>query len=575
MDVNASSQPGSAPASRVDELEGQLATALAERDQYRQLYVEMLEHSRKLELGIFGQRSERWPGSDKQLSLDILTALAPAMQPNEPVATTLVPSHTRHKPTGRQILPEALPRITVEVLPDEVQRAGLDAFERIGEEVSETLEYRRSSIVVMRIVRPKFVARRVPQFTQDAATQAAAENTAEQDAAATQAAAENTAEQDAAAMVHEVAATTPTTSSPKVLIGSLPEMPIPRCLAGPALLAQTVVQRWEDSLPLNRLEGIFAREGVSLARSTLCGWHTQLAQLCRPLVAAMKRDALQQPLLCTDATGVLVQAKEKCRHAHFWVLVAPHRHVLFMYSRKHDSETVDKLLGGYQGYLLADAHSVYDHLYGDKITEVGCWAHARRYFFKALNSDPLRARHALALIGKLFHIERDAAEKSAKDRAAIRKLKSSKVVDEFFLWCEQEALRTLDQTPIHAAIRYANNQKEALRQFLRDVRLPLDNNISERALRRQAVGRKNWLFVGSDEGGESNAIFVSLLASAKLQGIEPTAYLRDLFFILPLWSQTRLLELSPMLWKETLEKAETQKLLAANHYRTALLKLER
>jgi transposase len=173
------------------------------------------------------------------------------------------------------------------------------------------------------------------------------------------------------------------------------------------MLADTLVKRWQDHLPLNRLEGIYARDGLELSRSTMCGWHEQLVPLAQPLVDAMRTDAFEQPYLCTDATGVLVQAKEQCRTGHFFVVVAPGLHVLFEYTRKHDSDAVDTVLAGYHGYLVADAHVVYDHLYGTgDVIEVNCWAHLRRYFFKALGSDPERAKRGLGFIGALFRIER-------------------------------------------------------------------------------------------------------------------------------------------------------------------------
>ena len=160
----------------------------------------------------------------------------------------------------------------------------------------------------------------------------------------------------------------------------------------------------------------------------------------RPLVEAMRDDAFKQPYLCVDATGVLVLAKERCRAGHFWVTVAPDKHVLFAYSKRHDGAAVDELLGGYSGYLVADAHAVYDHLYrnGDVI-EVGCWAHARRYFFKALESDPERAKTALAWIGALFALERSMTSTPAKKRREIRQARAAPIVDAFFAWCDQEA----------------------------------------------------------------------------------------------------------------------------------------
>jgi hypothetical protein len=352
------------------------------------------------------------------------------------------------------------------------------------------------------------------------------------------------------------------------------EMPIPRGLAGPGMLADTIVRRWQDHQPLNRLEGIYAREGLELARSTLCGWHDQLGELVRPLVEAMFADALGEPYLCVDATGVLVLAKEKCRNGHFWVLVAPDKHVLYGYSKRHDSAAVDDLLRGYKGYLVADAHTVYDHLYRDgEVIEVGCWAHARRYFFKALESAPEQSKLALAHIGALFRIERTIADSPRKKKEEVRRSKARPIVEKFFEWCDAQVDTVLDETPISAAITYARNQRVALQRFLDDGRLPVHNNISELNLRRQVVGRRNWLFVGSDDGAVTNTRFVSLLASARLHDIEPLGYIRDLFCLLPSWPMARVLELAPVNWKQTLEQRETQEKLTANVFRRVLLDL--
>ena len=358
----------------------------------------------------------------------------------------------------------------------------------------------------------------------------------------------------------------------EVLIADAPELPIPRGIAGPGMLADTVVRRWQDHQPLNRLERIYARDGLEIARSTICTWHSELAALARPVVEAMHEEALAQPYLCTDATGVLVQAKEKCRSGHFWVLVAPELHVLFDYSRRHDGQAVDQLLPGYQGYLVADAHSVYDHLFHTgKVTEVGCYAHARRYFHRALASEPERAREALTLIGALFRIERQVANAPPKQRYEVRQSESRPIVEKFFAWCDALAEQVLDETPLAKAIGYARNQRRALERFLEDGRLPLHNNRSELELRREVIGRKNWLFVGSDEAAEVNTVFVSLLASCGLHKIEPWAYLRDLLCLLPRWPRSRVLELAPAHWRKTLEQSDAQERLAANPFRQATL----
>jgi transposase len=411
------------------------------------------------------------------------------------------------------------------VIPPEVQREGLDAFERIGQETRCVLERRPASSVVVELVYPKFVRR--DRVRNDAT---------------------------------------------EVLVAPAVELPIERGLAGPGMLADTIVRRWQDHQPLTRLEGIYAREGLPLAKSTLCTWHEQLAALAHSLVDAMFADAMASPYLCVDATGVLVLAKERCRNGHFWVMVAPERHVLYRFSQHHDSAAVDNLLRGYEGYLVADAHTVYDHLYKDgAVTEVACWAHQRRYFFKALESDPERAKYALSRIGALFRIERTIADLPRKKKEAVRLAKSKSIADEFFAWCESQVDLVLDESPMAAGIGYAINQRVALRRFLDDGRLPLSNNISELNLRREVLGRRNWLFVGSDDGARVNTVFVSLLASARLHEIEPLAYMRDLLCLLPSWPHHRVLELAPAYWKKTLEKVETQEKLGANVFRRVLL----
>ena len=199
------------------------------------------------------------------------------------------------------------------------------------------------------------------------------------------------------------------------------------------------------------------------------------------------------------------------------------------------------------------------------------WAHARRYFFKTLGSEPALARHALGLIKALFKIEKSLATEPRKKRETVRAKQSRPIVDAFFAWCEQQAASALEGTPLAAALTYARNQRKALERFLGDGRLPIHNNISEAALRREAVGRKNWIFVGSDDGAHANTVFVSLLASCQMHDVEPLGYLRDLLCLLPSWPRNRVLELAPAYWQETLKQQETQQRLAANVFRRIVL----
>jgi len=595
-----------------EELERKLEQAERERDEYRRVYLALLEAYRKLEAGLLGQKRERFVGADaqEQLALSLLAMLtgdsAQAMDESPPTQVQKVEAHERRKPTGRKPLPENLPRIHVEVVPPEVQQAGLDAFERLGEDISEVLEHRPSSFVVVRTVRPKFVLKvkqeetaavtsgpGAPQEVAAASTPVAplpSESSAElvvaspsmlpmaaaplpPEAPAQLAVASPSVLPMAAAPLPPKAPTPLAVASPPVLQAPALELPLPRSLCGPGMLADTLVRRWQDHLPLHRLERIYGREGLELPRSTVCDWHAEAALLVKPLIEAMWKDALtHSAYLCIDATGVLVQGLEKCRRAHFFVVVAPQRHVLFGYQSQHDSDAVDALLKGYKGFLVADAHAVYDHLYlnGDVI-EVGCWAHARRYWFKSLDTDGTRARYGLSLIQALFKFERQQAATPPEEKLRRRQIEAKPIVEAFFRYCDEEALKVLDETPIAKAIGYARNQREALERFLSDGRLPIHNNHSENALRREAVGRKNWLFLGSDEGGVANATFVTLLASCQLHGLEPLGYLRDMLCLLPGWPVRRVIELAPMNWRTTLQRAEVRAALEANVFRQAAL----
>jgi transposase len=514
----------------IAELRARIATLEQERDEYRTLYLRLREQYEKLKRGLLGQKAERLGRGENpaQLTLAMLGLLlgeASAPEPRPKPAAIEVPAHQRQTP-ARRPLPEHLPHVTIEILPPEVEREGRDAFEQIGCESRDVLERRPASVVIVEIQKPKFI-RKVAK---------------------------------------------PAGGPTQVLVAATPELPIERGVAGPGMLADTVVKRWQDHLPLHRLESIYAREGVELARSTICRWHEALAELAAPVIAAMRIDARGQPYLCTDATGVLVQAPDRCRNGHFWVLVAPGKHVLFEFSARHDARAVDQLLAGYEGYLVADAHVVYDHLYqSGKVVEVGCWAHTRRYFFAARDSDPERATWALERIRDLFLLDRAAARLRRSERHRLRQEQAKPIVERFFQWCEQQRDHVLDGAPLADALRYALNQRPALERFLDDGQLPLSNNISERQLRRQAIGRKNWLFVGSEDGARTNTTFVSLLASCQMHGIEPWAYLRDLFCLLPSWSSHRVLELAPAYWLQTLADPDVHDRLAANVYRRVLL----
>lgn len=504
-------------ASRLDAMDARMTRAEHERDQYKKLYELTSLELERTRRHLFGKKSEAVDPAQTQLAFQQAapaTAVAPARARN---GRSSAGDGARSKPHGRKKPPEHLPVERIELTPPEVELEP-QAYERIGEETRELVEWRAASHVRVIVVRPKYVRK-------GDATRG-------------------------------------------VLIADPQPLPIERGLAGPGLLAWVLVSKFCDHLPLHRLEGILKRYNVPIARSTLSGWVEAMHGLCAPVVQAAWDDAMKSSYIAVDATGVLVQAPEQCRRGHFWVLASDNGHVLFRYTKRNNKQHVGELLGGYQGYLQADAATVFDFLYLDEAcVEVGCWAHCRRRYFDALTTDRERANIALGFIARLYQIDRESIDMGVEARTRDRATRAGPVLEAFLAWVDQQQLEVLPESPIGKAVTYTRNQRVALGRFLGDGRLRLDNNRSERELRREAVGRKNWLFVGSDEGAKWNATFVSLIASCQQHKLEPWAYLRDLFCLVPDWPQTRLLELTPKYWRETLQQPHAQQQLAANKLR--------
>jgi transposase len=366
--------------------------------------------------------------------------------------------------------------------------------------------------------------------------------------------------------------------TPTLVTAPMPRRTFARCLAAPSLLAKIVVDKYCDGLPLYRQEERFAREGLDLDRGTMCRWVEDVGMTSGCVVLAMKKEALTAFCIATDATGVAIQpepsptkARQPCRRGHFFVMLADRDHVLFEYVPRETSAAVDEMFRGYSGYVQADAKSVYDVLFrqpepgaGDEQVvrhEVGCWSHARRKFYEAaIGKEPV-AREALWRIHRLFEFERAWSDAPPAKRKALRDQFSRPLVDAFFIWAEAEYQKVKDQRGLlRSAFGYAVRQKSALRAFLDDGRLRLENNASERELRRVAVGRKAWLFVGSDDHAQASANLFSLIASCKLHGLDPEAYLRDLIRVLVHWPSDRYLELAPRHWPATRARLDPREL---------------
>jgi transposase len=326
-------------------------------------------------------------------------------------------------------------------------------------------------------------------------------------------------------------------SCQRIVQVSAPSRPIARGLAGPALLAHVLVAKYSDHLPLYRQAQIYARQGIDLDRSTLADWVGDCSRLLAPLVDALGRYVIGTQKLHADDTPVPVldPGRGKTRTGRLWTYVRDDRPsgstdppaVLFRYSPNREGEHVQRHLKRFKGALQADGYSGFDELYVDgSILEAACWAHVRRKFydFHQATQSPVAAE-ALRRIGKLYAVEADIRGWLPQERARVRKARAASLLDELKAWLEAQLARVSKKSELAVAIRYALSRWVALTRYCDDGRLEIDNNAAERALRAVALGRKNYLFAGSDAGGEHAAALYSLIGTAKLNGIDPEAYL--------------------------------------------------
>lgn len=333
-------------------------------------------------------------------------------------------------------------------------------------------------------------------------------------------------------------------SCQRVFQAAAPSRPIARGLPGPALLAHAMVGKYCDHLPLYRLSGIFARDGVELDRSTLGGWVDKGDALIDPLVAAIRRYALASDKIHGDDTPVKVLAPGtgKTRTGRLWVYVrddrpagdSSPRAAWFAYSADRGGEHPQDHLRGFQGALQADAYAGWPKLYATgKVQEVACWAHARRPWwdlFLASKRDPdCLAAQALNRIRALYDIEDEIRGQPPEVRRAQRQARAGPLLEAMRTWLEELLPRVSKKSELARAIGYSLGRWTALTCYVDDGRLEIDNNAAERALRGVSLGRKNYLFMGSDAGGERAAAFYSLVETAKLNGLDPEAYLREVF----------------------------------------------
>jgi transposase len=443
----------------------------------------------------FGQSSERIEREIEQLELrleEIETTAASAgmAETSQPVPAPA--TSPERKP--RRKLPEHLPRREERHEPTTCAcpRCGCERLRKVGEDATEVLEYVPGRFEVVRHVRPAYSCAKCEAMTQ----------------------------------------------------ASMPAMPIPRAMAGASLLAHVIMSKYADHLPLYRQAEIYARDGLELDRGSLADWMGKAAWLLRPLADRIGGHVMAGTVIHADDTPVPVLApgNGKTKTGRLWIYLRDERPhigpappaVLYRYTPDRKGEHCREHLRSFSGHLHADGYAGFAELYesdGGKpanVTEVACWAHVRRKFFDVhkANGSPI-AREALDRIGALFDIERTIAGKSADRRRAVRQSLAKEKLDKLAGWLDQQLNRLSGKSEIAGAIRYARSRWGALRAYVDDGRLEISNNAAENAIRPVTLGRKNWLFAGSDAGGDRAAIFYTLIRTAKLNGLEPEAWLRD------------------------------------------------
>jgi transposase len=459
---------------QVDEL-----SSRSERIEHMKLMIEKLRHM------IFGTRSEKIVFKLEQLEFQLEeqeTTQAEAEAATERVS----PAKGSKVGSGRKPLPAHLQREVVTHVHEGDCCADCGSqLRKFGEDISEQLEYIPDSFKVIRHVRPKFSC----------------------------------------------------SGCDRVVEAPASSRPIERGLAGPGLLAHVLISKYSDHLPLYRQSEIYARQGVEISRSTLAGWVGAASDLIDPLVSAIQKHVLSGRKVHADDTPipVLAPGSGKTKTGRLWTYVRDDRPggedtspaVWFAYSEDRRGEHPRKHLENFKGALQADAYAGFHHLYGNDIYEAACWAHARRKFHEihVVHASPTTTE-ALGRIGALYAIEEEIRGKPVDLRLSVRQLRARPLLDGLRDWMEKARKSMSAKSETAGAIRYALSRWRALTRYTEDGLLEIDNSAAERALRAVALGRKNFLFAGSDCGGQRAANMYSLIGSAKLNGLDPELYLR-------------------------------------------------
>ena len=518
-----------------------LKQMLAERDRY----IAAMEARHKAEMAailrrFYGPRSEAFDPT-QLLLFGLAVAPDTPIDPNSDEARAaeaesgqkLKTRRINHHKHGRRQLPAHLPRVEVpHDLSNEQKKCPCCGKDRvcIGSEASEQLEFVAASFKVLRHVRQKYACKTCGEGCEHC------------------------------------------DSSPHIEIATKPAQPIEKGLPGPGLLAHVIVSKMQDHLPLYRLEQAFDRIGVDVARSTMCAWMMSCGNLVGPLVDLMIRRVKQSKVIHTDDTRVPVQdgtTKGKCKSGRIWCFLGDESNPydVFRYTPDRTRAGPQNFLADYKGHLQADAYGGYDGIYtrGDGgVIEVACMAHARRKFFDAKETDGRRSAQMLRFVQRLYAIEdriklrierrlKKDPELTMDQRHEIirqaRQARSVPILKQMKSWLDTEQKLVLPRSPIAAAITYMLNQWAALKVYVTAGFLNIDNNAAERALKRVAIGRKNWLFAGNDAAGESHANLYTLLSSAQRHGLDPQKYLMSVLAKIGSTAMSELEQFLPEVWK--------------------------
>jgi transposase len=494
-------------AQQLREFAAGLIESLASKDQelrYKQLKIEQLTHEMAvLKRWKFAARSEQLHGAQGSLLEEAIEADLEAIGAELAALRSAAPAQPPKEQPRRTPLPAHLPRVDVRHEPERTVCSCGCAMQRIGEDVSEKLDYTPGVFHVERHIRGKWACAKCQTLIQ----------------------------------------------------APVPAQVIDKGVPTAGLLAQVLVGKYADHQPLYRQEGIFERAGVAIPRSTLAHWVGACGVHLQPLVDELRAVLLERSVLHADETPVamLKPGKGSTHRAYVWSYSSTQfddvHAVVYDFADSRAAAHPKQFLEGWSGKLVCDDYSGYKGLFADGVTEVGCLAHARRKFNDLwVNHKSPVAEEALQLFGKLYNVEREARELSSEQRQRMRQLQSKPIADKLREWLRLHRQRATDGTAIAKAIDYSLGRWPALIRFLDDGALPIDNNWVENRIRPIALGRSNWLFAGSLRAGKRAAAVMSLIQSARLNDHDPYQYLRDVLERLPTQPASRIDELLPHSW---------------------------